>query len=108
MYYFQKLTQLSQRNNVLDTAAFKIHGFFGVIRVFLNSAEQAHLEQRQTISTMKLLRFRKYSFKKFTQFSQGNSVLDAPAPSIGAFLNGNTHMFLFFYLLVLYFIYLLT
>jgi hypothetical protein len=34
-YYFQKQTQFSQGNNVLDAIASNIEGFFGEIHVFL-------------------------------------------------------------------------
>jgi hypothetical protein len=38
-YSFQKLTQFSQGNNILDPAALTQMFFFGEIHVFFNSAE---------------------------------------------------------------------
>jgi hypothetical protein len=39
---------------------------------------------------MKRGRGRPYSFKKLIQFSQGNIVIDLPAPNIDALLAGET------------------
>jgi hypothetical protein len=44
---------------------------------FFPLAEQAYLEQNDPFSTLKILICRKCSFQKQTQFSQGNSLLDA-------------------------------
>jgi hypothetical protein len=46
---------------------------------FFYSAEQASWEQTEPISTLRTMSFKKYSFPKLTQFSQGKNVLDAPA-----------------------------
>jgi hypothetical protein len=54
---------------------------------FIISAEEAYLEQRESISTLKNTKGRKYSVQKLTQFSKGNIVLHASA--------GNTYGFLF-------------
>jgi hypothetical protein len=54
---------------------------------FFNSAELAYLEKTEPISTLKILRCRKYSFQKLTQFSQRNNVLNAPASNTDGFLS---------------------
>jgi hypothetical protein len=54
------------------------------------SAEETRLEQMDPISTLKHLSGRKCSFHKLTQFSQGNSALDAPASYIDGFLYRDT------------------
>jgi hypothetical protein len=53
---------------------------------FFKSAEEAYLEQREPISTMKNLLGMKYSFQKLTEFLQGNNVLHAAASNIDGFV----------------------
>jgi hypothetical protein len=53
---------------------------------FFNSAEKAYLEQRETISILNYLSFRKHCMQKLTQYSQGINVLDAPASNTYCFL----------------------
>jgi hypothetical protein len=51
---------------------------------FFNSSESAE-EQKEPISTLKGPHYRKYSFQKLTQLSQGNNVLDAEAFNVMVF-----------------------
>jgi hypothetical protein len=49
------------------------------------------LEQRELIASLKNLSCRRYFFKKLTQFSQGNNVLDTPASNSNGFLSNDTY-----------------
>jgi hypothetical protein len=57
---------------------------------FFKSAEYSYLEQREPISTLKNLSFRKYSIQKLIQFSQCNNELDVPASNKDCFLLRDT------------------
>jgi hypothetical protein len=52
--------------------------FFGKVHVFL-SLDLSYLEQTEPSSPLKYLDAGSIPFKKVTQFSLGNNVLDAPA-----------------------------
>jgi hypothetical protein len=67
-YSFENLTEFSQEKNVLDTAASKIDGFLGEIKMVFYSPEWTYLEERNHISNLKNLCFRNYSFQNSTQF----------------------------------------
>jgi hypothetical protein len=60
--------------------------FFERHTCFFHLDEWAYLEQNEPFSTVKTMVFRKYSFQKLTQYSQGMNILDAPAYNIGGFL----------------------
>jgi hypothetical protein len=62
----------------------------GEIHVFVQLAEQAFLEQKKPLFTMKIMICRKYSGGKLTQFSQGNIVLCAAASKMDGFLWSET------------------
>jgi hypothetical protein len=51
------------------------------------------MAQTELFSNLKILICRMYSFQKLTQFSQGNNVLDAPAPKQMVFFL-DLHVFL--------------
>jgi hypothetical protein len=53
---------------------------------FFLYAEAAYLEQNVPFSTVIILIYRKYSFQKLTETSQGNNVLDVPASMTDVFL----------------------
>jgi hypothetical protein len=53
---------------------------------FFNLAEESYLEQKEPVSTLKHLNFRRCSFQKVAQFPQGNNMLDAVASNIDGFL----------------------
>jgi hypothetical protein len=55
---------------------------------FFNSAEEAYLEHREPISTLKKVSCSKDSFQNFIQFWQGKNVLDVPLSNTGDFLSG--------------------
>jgi hypothetical protein len=55
-----------------------------------NSDEYTYLEQREPLSTLKHLSWRKCFFEKVTQLSQGNSILDATASNTNVFLSRET------------------
>jgi hypothetical protein len=55
--------------------------FFGEIHVLLQCRVVGLFGKNEAISNMKILIFRKYSFQKLTQFTQGNNVLYAASPT---------------------------
>jgi hypothetical protein len=63
------------------------------VYVIFNSAVLAYLEQNECFSPFKSLMGMQHCFKKLTQFSQGNNVIDAPASNIDVFIR-QTHAFL--------------
>jgi hypothetical protein len=65
---------------------------FGQIHVFLPVNEIHLLEQNEPVFNLKSLICRKYSFKKPTQFSQGNDVIGAAASKRDVFF-GEIHVF---------------
>jgi hypothetical protein len=85
-YSFQKLTQFSQGNTVLDAAASNIDVFLERDMCFFNLAEQSYLEQNDHFFTLKTMIFRMYSCQKLTQLSQGNNVVHAAMSNIDCFL----------------------
>jgi hypothetical protein len=89
-YFFEKLTQFSQGNNVLDATASTTNGFLLRETCFINLAEYPYLEQREPISTLKNTSGQKNSFQKLTQLSQGNNVLGASASNTYGFLSRDT------------------
>jgi hypothetical protein len=60
---FQKLTQLSQGNNVLDGMLLTHRFPFDMFWFSFTLYGKAYLEQRETISTLKALTCPKYSFQ---------------------------------------------
>jgi hypothetical protein len=74
-YSFQKLTQFSQGNNVLDVLASTIHVFLWINTCVSSKHEWAYLEENEPISTLKILSCRMYSFQKLRQFSHEKNVL---------------------------------
>jgi hypothetical protein len=62
----------------------------GKYMCFFCSDEYAYLEQKQSISTLKLLSCRKNSFQKLSQYAWGNKVLDATACKTDGFLSRET------------------
>jgi hypothetical protein len=89
-YSFQKLTQFSQGNNVLDSPPSNIHGFFGEIHVVLQLNWIGLFRSKWGILPLKTLIGRKYAFLKFNQFSQGSNVLDIPISKLDGFLSRST------------------
>jgi hypothetical protein len=86
-YCFQKVTQFSQENQVLDAPASNTVGCLW--RDTCGSSTQLNrsfLKQRDPITTLKNPCCRKYSCQKLPQLSQGNNVLDAAASIIDGFL----------------------
>jgi hypothetical protein len=62
-YSFQKLTQFSLGNNVLDAPISNIDGFLSRDTVFLHLSIQAYLEQSEFFSPLKTLMGRQYFFQ---------------------------------------------
>jgi hypothetical protein len=60
-YSFQKLTQLSQGNNVLDAAPSTTHRSLLRDMCFLNLAEYTYLEQIEPISILKVLTSKQFA-----------------------------------------------
>jgi hypothetical protein len=73
-YSFQKVVQISHRNNVQDTPASNIEAFFQEILCFFHSQEWSYFPQRCWSSHLKIPRGRQYSFQKKTKFSSGDNV----------------------------------
>jgi hypothetical protein len=84
-YSFQKLTQFSRENNLLDAAACNKDVFLREIHGFFNSAEYISLEQTEPNSTFKHQSCTKGFLSKTDSFSQGNYVLDASASNTDGF-----------------------
>jgi hypothetical protein len=59
---------------------------------FFNSAKKASLEETESISILKHVGCRKYSFQTPTQFSQGNNVLDPIANNTDGFQSRETYV----------------
>jgi hypothetical protein len=57
---------------------------------FLNSDEQAYLEQNVHFFPLETLMGRQYSFQKLTQYSLGNNTLKVPASNVDGFLSRDT------------------
>jgi hypothetical protein len=90
-YSFEKLTQYSQGNNVLDAPSSNINGFLSRDTcVSSNQVNRPHLEQNEHFVTLKTQIGRQYSSQKLAQFSQGNNVLDVPASNIDGCLSRDT------------------
>jgi hypothetical protein len=56
------------------------------IHVLINSTGEAYLKQNQPFSKTTTMIYRKYSFQKLTQFTQGYNVQDAAAFNTDCFL----------------------
>jgi hypothetical protein len=52
---------------------------------FFNLPQKAYLEQTEGITTLKHVSYRKYSFQKLTQSSQGNNLLHAHTSNTDGF-----------------------
>jgi hypothetical protein len=85
-YIFQKQTQFSQGNNVLDAHASNTGGFLSEIHDFHHLSREELLEKTEPISTLKHLSYRKYSFQKLNRLSQGNNMQDGVVSNIDDFL----------------------
>jgi hypothetical protein len=57
---------------------------------FFNSEDEAYLEQREPMSSLKNLSSRKDSIQKLTQLAQAKNVLYAPASNTHGFLSRDT------------------
>jgi hypothetical protein len=90
-YFFQKLTQLSQRNNVLLASASTQMDFLREIHVFLQVRWIGGSAAKWAFSILKTLVCRKYSVQKLTELSWHNNVLDAAATFIAGFLCRDTY-----------------
>jgi hypothetical protein len=71
---------------VLDAPASKTDVFLWTDTFFSSNELKLHIWNKMSLSPLKTLISRKYSFQKPTQFSQGNNVLDAPACKKDVFL----------------------
>jgi hypothetical protein len=85
-YSLQKLSQFSQRNNVLDSTASNIEGF--ISRYPCNSSTS--FGANRAFSTLKTMICRKYFFQKLAQFSQENNELHASASKTNGFFSRTT------------------
>jgi hypothetical protein len=63
-YSFQKVTQLSQGNNILDVPASNTGGFLSRDTRVTSAQHNRPMQQTESISTLKHLSCRRYSFKK--------------------------------------------
>jgi hypothetical protein len=78
-YSFQKLTQLSQGNNVLDAPAYDTNDFLGEIRLFCQLSWICLFWTKKACLHLKKPKLQEVFLPKLTQFSQGNNVLVTPA-----------------------------
>jgi hypothetical protein len=81
-YSFQKLTQFSQGNNVLDAPPSNIDGFVSRVYVLLHFTWIGIFWTKWVFLPIENPVRRRYSFLQVTQFSQGNNVLDGPASNL--------------------------
>jgi hypothetical protein len=84
-YSFQKLTEFSLGNNVLDTPAFNTDCMFQNLQVFLHYIQIGYVSLSEWVSHLKMLTDSNYTFHRLTQISKGNNVLDTPASNIDVF-----------------------
>jgi hypothetical protein len=92
-YYFQKLSQFSQGNNVVPAAASNIDGCFCNGTWVSSTLEKAYFHQMEPITALNNLSSRNFAIQKQTQFSHGNNVLHAPASNTLGFLSEDTCAF---------------
>jgi hypothetical protein len=81
-YSLKKQTQFTMLNKVLDSLSSNINDSLTRVQCFFHSLDCYDLEQRWCFSPMKILRSRQYFFKKLTQFTVLNKVLDPLASNI--------------------------
>jgi hypothetical protein len=82
---FQKLTQYSEGDNVLDHPPSKTDGCLGEIHVFRHLIWIGLVEEHKPNCTLKHLSCRAYSFQNVNQFSQKNNMLHSAASVIDDF-----------------------
>jgi hypothetical protein len=96
MYYFEKLMQFSQGNNVLDDAASNIDCFLWRNTCVSSTELTGIFGAKRDHLILKCLSERKHCIQKLTQNSQRINVLNAPTSTTDGFL-GEIHMFLPFH-----------
>jgi hypothetical protein len=90
-HLYQNLIRFSQGNHVLDARDSNTDGFLLIDTCASSSQPNRPIWDRISLSKLlKYLTCRKYSFKKLTQSSQGNNVLNAPNFNIDALLSRDT------------------
>jgi hypothetical protein len=82
---FQKLTQLSEGNNVVDAEASIRDTFLSGYTCASSTQQNRPIWSKQPISTLKHIFHRKYCIQKRSQFAQGNNRLDAAASNTDVF-----------------------
>jgi hypothetical protein len=91
-YSFQKQTQFSQGNNVLDATASNIDGFLWRGSCVFSIQLNRPIWSKQSLCTPWTHKLQEYSFQKLTPLSQGINVLDASATNTDGFLQ-EIHLF---------------
>jgi hypothetical protein len=89
-YSFQKLTQFSMWNSVLDAPLSDRDSFPLKIPVFLHFSWRGLFWTKRGVLPLENPDWQQYSFLKDTQYSQGNNVLHAPASNFHGFISGDT------------------
>jgi hypothetical protein len=88
---FQKLSKFWQGKNELDASSSNTDVFrWKDICVSSTQLNRTIWSKKETISTLKNMICRKYSFQKQIQLSQGNNVLDAAGSNTDDFLSIDT------------------
>jgi hypothetical protein len=83
---FQKLTQFSQRNNVLDAPASNPDGFLSTDTYVLSLSWIGILETKCPFLHHERYDSQEVFLSKLSQFSHENNLLDAPASKMDGYL----------------------
>jgi hypothetical protein len=92
VFLSKKLTQFSKNNNVQDVAVSNILGFLWRHTCVSSTQLNRSFGANRAYFHLENIIIRKYSFKKVTQFSQGNNALSFPASNIEGFLWKDKHV----------------
>jgi hypothetical protein len=90
-HFFQKLSQFSQGNNVLDAAGYNIDAFLWTDTCVSTTHPKSPLWNKQSVCHHRNQGCRMNSFQKVPHISQGNHVLDAPDSNTDCFF-GDTYV----------------
>jgi hypothetical protein len=97
-YSFQKLTQFSQENTVLDALPSNIDIFISRGTCVSSTQLSRPIWKKCPFYPFKTLMHRQNSFQKLTRFTQRNNMLHVPASNIDAFLS---QIHVFFHLILI-------
>jgi hypothetical protein len=88
--WLSKTSSILTGEKVLEAPASNTHGFLSRGTYVSSNHLNMSIWSKQSISPLETPEFRKYSFQKLTQFSQGNNVLDALGSNTDGFLSSSS------------------